>query len=924
MNVPNQAMLRLALLLGLSLLAFEAAAQSEISSSGARAAQFVFIVDDSGSMKETDPDRLAVFAVQALVGMLDDRDEVSLVRLNGPRDGAPVPPIEPLRQNRKKIEDLLDLDGGLAHYEAKNTPCGSALGAVHRILQEAQRPGVSQVVMLLTDGECTPKDEEPSVDGFLRGLRSRDEGLFQFYLLGFRGKRSSPGLADLAERTGGQAVTANPGDPASILQTFAAALSRSQGYEPYLLSPQSRHLAAHRGAERVRLLAIAPGSGADLSFSVRNPRGGSPQTAGQPRTGTHRYGNGRAFRYAALDYRPDAEPVEVDVQGAGETWKVVALPEYRLTVRLAVLQGTCEQPGPATGGGAETGSTVCAVAELVNDAGEAVGGEVTGGDLTASVRVRRPDAPGTPPVEVAANQLPGGQARFGLLRSNLTRGDYELQPVVTLRLSSGDDVTLRGAPVSLVVSSLTIEPRPGNFDFGRLRPGGRAARRLTLGGSFPQTPGHAELDSRAELPSCITVELGKEPEGKAQPILVNNPYTLTLRAHPYCGPRPFSRSFNSAVRLVFGESAGGRRIPAVVLPVRFHVDYQISVPPELTVAVRGGQATDLAVPVRGNFEQEVPLRAVVAGPADAEAWPEDPENLRLGFAGERRKDLLEDGEGGALLVHDFIASPGGPPLRLRARPDRCCAGGTYRTRLGLAPAGSQPLPPGARAPEPILVPVRIDVEPAGFWACYGPRVLLGLALLLLLLLVLYIANMIRNSAFLRADTLAGKLKPLVWTEYGDAVEQKSSKNDVQLLVRRGMPLAGRALAWLRANPLRFGLPGGRYRETVELLLQPNRDVARSQVSLLAEADLQSRAERQPESYVGRLFATASGGTTFVAVPDPGGRVSRLVWQDGFAPAAPEGEVPVPKAVKLRKARLLRPLEAWESHEEGMPAGWQVG
>jgi hypothetical protein len=496
--------------------------------------------------------------------------------------------------------------------------------------------------------------------------------------------------------------------------------------------------------------------------------------------------------------------------------------------------------------------------------------------------------------------------------------------VATLRLSSGDVVTLTGPPVSLVVSSLTVEPQPRDFDFGRLRPGGRAAHQLTLGGSFPQTPGHAELDGRAELPSCITVELGKEPEGKAQPILVNNPYTLTLRVHPYCGPRPFSRSFTSAVRLVFGETAGGRRIPAVVLPVRFHVDYQISVPPELKIAVRGGQAADLAVPVRGNFEQEVPLRAAVAGPGDAEAWPEDPENLRLGFAGKRRKDLLEDGEGEPLLVHDFVAGPSGPPLRLRARPDRCCAGGTYRTRLGLAPAASQPLPPGARAPEPILVPVRIDVEPAGFWACYGPRVLLGLAILVLVLLVLYIANMIRNSAFLRADTLAGKLKPLVWTEYGDAVEQKSSKNDVQLLVRRGMPLAGRALAWLRANPLRFGLPGGRYRETVELLLQPNRDVARSQVSLLAEADLQAQAERQPESYVGRLFATAAGGTTFVAVPDPGGRVSRLVWQDGFAAAAPEGEVAVPKAVKLRKARLLRPLEAWESHEEGMPAGWQVG
>jgi hypothetical protein len=615
--------------------------------------------------------------------------------------------------------------------------------------------------------------------------------------------------------------------------------------------------------------------------------------------------------------------VDVDVQNAGETWKVVALPEYRLGVRMAVLQGTCEQPGAAAGGGAETGSTVCVVAELVNASGAVVGGEVTGGDLTASVRVRRPDVPGTPPTEVAANQLPGGSARFGLLRSNLNRGDHEFQPVVTLRLSTGEAVTLTGPPVSLVVSSLTVEPRPDRFDFGRLQPGGRSARQLTLGGSFPKASGRVELADRAELPSCITVELG-EPEGKPQPFLVNNPYTLTLHVYPYCGPRPFARSFQTAVRLVFDSVEGGRQIPAVVLPVRFFVDYQIAAPTGLAVKVRGGETADLSVPVRGNFEHDVPLRAVVAGPGEAEAWPEDAENLRLGFAGDRRRDLLEDDKGEPLLVHDFIAGPGGAPLRLRVRPDGCCAGGSYRTRLGLAPAASQPLPPGARAPEPIVVPVRIDVEAAGFWACYGPRVLLALAILLLLLLLLYLINMIRNSAFLRAETLAGKLKPLVWTEYGDAVEQKSSKNDVLLLVRRGMPPIGRALAWLRANPLRFGLPGGRYRETVELLLQPNRDVARSQITLIPDGDLQAKAERQPASYVGRLFATATGGATFVAVPDSGGRVSRLVWQDGAGAAAQEGEAPPLKTVKLRKARLLRPLEDWEAHQEGMPAGWQVG
>ena len=147
-------------LAGLFVAAMAAHAQSEVSSTAARAAQFVFVIDDSRSMRETDPDRLAIFAVQSLVSMLDDRDEVSLVRLNGPRDGAQALPIEPLRQNRKKIQEMLDLQGGLAGYKADYTPCRSALAAVRRILEEAQRPGVSQVVMLLTDAKSVGRVDE--------------------------------------------------------------------------------------------------------------------------------------------------------------------------------------------------------------------------------------------------------------------------------------------------------------------------------------------------------------------------------------------------------------------------------------------------------------------------------------------------------------------------------------------------------------------------------------------------------------------------------------------------------------------------------------------------------------------------------------------------------------------------------------------
>lgn len=893
-----------------------ARAQSKASSGVARTAQFVLLIDDSKSMRETDPDRLSIFAVRSLLSMLDDRDEVSIVRLNAARDGAPAPPIEPLRKNRSAMESLLV---GLSSYSGDNTPCRSALRQVGQLLDAAYRPDVAQVVMLLTDGECTPaRDEQPEVASFLSGLRSQADEQFQFYLLRFRGQKASPGLARLAQQTGGGEIEVAGGDPTAILQTFAKAISRSQGYESYLLAPGKTGLAAHRGAERVRLLAVAPGRGEQLRFAIRDARGAPPRTSGTPRSGIHQFGTGRPYRFTALDYIPRSEPVTVAVEGAGEGWKVVALPEYRLEVRMSFTRGSCESGGPPSPAAVETGTTVCALTELVNAQGEVVGGDVAG-DLSAMVQMRRPDVPGSAMTELPANPLPGGEARFGLTRSNLAQGEYSLRPLVQLHLDESEK-TLRGIEVLLSASSVNITPQPARLDLGVLKPGSQPANSLRLEGNFPQVQGHLEMRDRADLPSCITAELNGGDEGKPQPILPNNPLSLKLRIAPYCGPRSFQRDYDTSVRFVFDTAPGSRPLPAVEVPLKFTLDYQISVPPELQVKVRAGEAVDIPLPVRGNFEKDLKLRAVLESPDEAEAWPEDRKDLALGFAGSRKKNLLRD-EGETLRQHELTVGPNADPLRLRAVPGSCCAGGSYRTQLGLTPTGGQKLPPGAPKPEPIVVPVRIEVEPAGAWACYGPRVLLGAAALLLILLLLYLANMIRHSAFLKPETLATRLKPLVWTELGDTVEQKSSKGEVLRMVRKELSPLKRGLTWLKSNPLRFGLPGGSYRETVELFLHPHRDLARSQIALVPVRNLQEQLGKEPEGHVGRLFASALGGTTFFAVPDKAGRINRMVWQDG---AVTEGEAAAPKMVKLHKAKLLRSTDFQNDYQQDEPAGWQVG
>lgn len=884
-------------------------AQSSASSAETRAAQFVLVIDDSGSMRETDPNRLAVFAAQALLAMLDDRDEVSLVRLNGAALGEEPPPIQPLSRGRKRLNELLE--GGVAAYAGKETTCQSALASTRRLLDQAHRPNVAQVVLFLTDGVCTPAEREtPDPQAFLGGLRSHGEGLFQFYLLAFESGEVSSQLPQLAQATGGDVIPVPAGDPTALLHGFAAALSRSQGYEAELVDPSNPEIAAHRGARRVRLLAVAPGERPDLGLSIHDLQGRSPKAGGHP--GVHRYPGGappvvgipdrpgRPFRFVAMDYKPDTSPMRVSVTGAGSDWKAVAMPEYRLFLKMTAREGSCESPGrPVADRGVETGSSVCLEADLVNESGVTVDAGLTGRDLEAFVRLGRADQPGQ-----TASVLPmvpvGEKARFRLQRNNLEKGDLVLQPVVRLNLSGGQQAELRGRSVPLQVSSVDIQASLERPDLGRLRPGEEAVRKLRLQGVFPAVPMRLGLRDRKDIPSCVTLELDGEPEGKPVKVTAGSEHTATLRVAPYCAPRTFRQGYSTRLLLSF-EGLAAREIP-----ISFAVDHQLQVPGAIELKARGGRHAEEALPLPGNRQKDLRLIATLAG-TNPETWPEKHLDLALG---------------GAPVGVPFHLRRDGGPLRLRADASPCCAAGSYPATLELRPASNEGYAPGAEAPEPMVIPVRVAVESAGVWACWGYWIVRGLLLLLLLLAILYIVNMFRNSRWLKPVRVAEKLVPLTWTAHGGTAPIKDHKARVLELVQGALPWHRRLAAWLKANPLAFGLPGRAYRETLELILQPHRDVARSAAVLIPRRGLQEAMSRDPAAFSGRLFAVAEGNVSFVCVPEKEGRIGRMSL-DGAAPAR-DPDPARRSAVRLRGHKLLRHPEEWESHEEGRAAGWQVG
>jgi len=893
----------------------------ELASAQARTAQYVFVIDDSGSMSKriagtaaADPDRLSVFAVRSLLSMLDDADEATVVRLNGPDTGEAITPIAPLSENRQRLNTMLDLNSTLAEYGGKQTPCASALDAVQRELNRAKRTHVAQVVFFLTDGECS--GELPSTQRWLSGVQTHAEGLLKFYLLRFRGRQYTRTLETMASATEGAASLVSADDPTSILKPFASALSRSQGYEAYLLSPRDQELDAHRGARRVRLLAVAPDRGQPLSFKISPTRTGeAPVATGPARGGVHQYADGRRFRFAALDYRPGTVPVSVGVDGAGNDWKIVAVPEYRLFVDVSVSQGRCGEAGEEVQF-VEVGSNACVTVSLINETGQVVTADIAGRGTDAEVRYTAPGQ--DQPSKLPANRL-GDEARFTLERANLERGDHVFRPTMRLSLpgSPNTKITLRGAARTLQVSSRRVLPVPARFELGEMVPGKELYNELTLKGNFPSSRGRMVVEGRKDVPECVTFELSGKPEGEAQPITPGQKYTLAVRVAPYCGHASFTREIDTALRIEFDKAAASRAIPSVVIPVKMTLVNQLQLPDEIVAEIDGGKSTDVAVKLSGNHIKDVAFKALMPAPGDRPKWPKG-KDLDLVFLDEGGDTIRDRGIGGPARALPIVFGQGAAkPMMLRFRSGYCCAGGTYDTELALVPeAGSK---------EVIRVPVRVVVREAGVWSCYGSMILWGLFALLMLLLILYVFNMFRQSNFLRRDLMSSKLVPLRWDEWGEPVAMTRQQDDVKRMIARGMPVWSRALNWLKANPLRFGLPGQAYYETVQLYLEPARDVNRSRVVLLPERDLYQRLRQRPGEGSGRIYATARGGMLVFAVPDREGRLGRLQFQDdmgGFGDmgwgdeAEPEYEV-----MRLRRDELLN---INSDREPDTAAGWRVG
>ena len=896
-----------------------AVADMEYASAQPQTTQYVIVVDDSGSMRvqtrdgpAADPERLAIFATQSLLSLLDERDEVTVVRLNGPADGEAVTPVAPLSENRATLDDMLSLDATMAQYPGRRTPCVQALDAVQDELNEAYRPGVQQVVLFLTDGECN--DGELNAAQYLSGVDSYGEDHFQFYLLRWRGRVYSEYLVELANQSGGGVSIVGAEDPTDLLSPFADVMSQSQGYEAYRLTPRDSVLPAHKGARRVRMLAVAPDQGNELSFEISaDAQGESPEQIGATQTGVHQYEDGGRYRYAVLEYRPGTTPVNVAVAGAADDWQVVALPEYRLFVGSSIHQGRCGKDGEEVTY-SEVGGDVCVTMRLLNEEGQQVTSDVAGRSIEGAVDYRGPDDEDRR--SLPANQV-GDEPVFRFERANLDEGDHVFHPRIMLQGEQGDGVAIRGASRSLQVSTQRVESDPGRLEVGDLLPGTEHYYELTIDGNFPTTRGRLVVEGRERVPECLRFALNGVEEGESQSISAGQSYTVEVHVDPYCGPSSGEFTIDTALRVQFDQSSQSAPIPSLVLPIRGSLIHDLRAPAALETSIRAGQEGDVNLRVAGNHQRDIEFTALVPARGERHDWPRRHLELEF-FDGDGEPiEPASDGSLSASVRASSDADNDDPPMmRVRANSGPCCDGGNFRTELALASStGVQ---------SPLRIPIDVSVEEASTWQCWGPMILRGLLLALALLLLAYIVNMWRSSRFLDPDSLADRLVPLEWDDFGEARPRNEAARDVRSMVRDNMSFLDRAKAWLKANPLVFGLPGREYCETVELVLQASPNVRRSRLRLVSERDFIADLRSNPRRGMARMYATARGGLSFYAVPAEGGRVGVFELDQGYG-GFDEGfddEPFEPDVEHIRRRREF--LSMHTDREPDSMAGWRVG
>ncbi len=692
--------------------------------------QYLVLIDDSGSMDGSDPDRLVMMASLALAAALGDADQVMIVGLNelakgevrGPRF---VSPRELLTERDGK-EGTRELSGdryeSMARHQGR-TPCGAALEQARSILDSVSGSGAPQTLLMLTDGGCS--DTVVPADQWLAGLESHAQGQFRFALLGKQGaEKLDPTLLGYASATGftGAAISF---DARSLLRAFAEVLSFSRGLR-YDNGGLAGHERTFAGAREVRVLAISEQGRAPIRL-VWSERGEGTDHALE-RGPTYRHGE---FGWSLRGAREDSHAQPFSVRSLDTGVDVLVIPSYgKLRIEAVVTPCSSVSPAGADGDPANpeaseapplpwtrekavrSGQPACAWARLVGDSGQTIHPlrsfdfvmKLCEDEACTRASAMQPAEDGTFNAQLGVIaegrherwfRAEGGalaqpvtasrgfqSMAFGI--TQVARAEAPDQPIETVEL---------GALPQALTSVITLE-LSGSF------PAGASA---ALSCTVQDSVGQMNL-LEGEL-SCLRCTPKQTSVALQDPVTVQ----VEVAATSFCptlsealGELPVALDLLVKPDPVPGSE--GDQIAERRIPLRGKLRYAKLEPQRVEFVAGSSQKVSVSVPAAVNAEVALEL----------EPLDEVPEELEVELA---TAELRMGSEPGSTTSIELALAASG-----------CCETGEYRYSLTLRDKAGGPT---------ITVPVTVSVTKPSFWVCPGKQIAMGLGAAALLGLLIW-------------------------------------------------------------------------------------------------------------------------------------------------------------------------------------------
>ena len=204
----------LALLAPLAVYAPAARAQVKPAALDTQRSDVVLVIDNSGSMRENDPNFLRLAAAKLFIDLSDPGDKIGIVVQSDSGHTRKLTKSMRLVKERKDIDDLKGMVNGLREETlGGETHMGDALQQAYELLdstpgnQYARGANQRQFVVLLTDGLPTGGGQRERVDEY--ALRFRDRGYWKVFSIAL-GAAADPDYLRraVADPTGAEVIVA--------------------------------------------------------------------------------------------------------------------------------------------------------------------------------------------------------------------------------------------------------------------------------------------------------------------------------------------------------------------------------------------------------------------------------------------------------------------------------------------------------------------------------------------------------------------------------------------------------------------------------------------------------------------------------------------------------------------------------------------